>query len=148
MQPQHKRMVGNVGVSHGEWGENVAVDFLRCRGFEIIDRNSRPFAKDARLEIDIVAWERSSDTMVFVEVKQHATCSPYARRLRSVDQRKRANLRRAFAAWRRVNRWHGAYRFDVIEVYGVPDGGRPVIDHIPDVELFAKPGRFVKWKAA
>ena len=78
-------------------------------------------------------------------MKQHAKPSPYSRRLRSVDKRKRENLRRACNAWRRVNRWHGAFRFDVIEVYGVPEGGRPVIDHIEKVDLFAKRGRFVKW---
>ena len=140
-----RKAVDNVGVVHGEWGEAVATEFLRRSGFEIVDRNSCPVAKDGRLEIDIVAWDRRSDTMVFVEVKQHAQLSPYARRLRSVDRRKRDNLRRACNAWRRVNKWHGAYRFDVIEIYGVPEGGRPVIDHIPNVALFARPERFVKW---
>ena len=135
----------NIGVLRGTWGESVAVDHLRRHGYEIVDRNSRPVEKDGRLEIDIVAWDHRKDTMVFVEVKQHAKPSPYARRLRSVDRRKRLNLRRACNAWRRINRWHGAFRFDVIEIYGIPEGGEPVIDHISDVELFAKPGRFVKW---
>ena len=139
------RKADNIGVLHGAWGEAVATDYLRRHGYEIVDRNSRPVERDERLEIDIVAWDRKKDAMVFVEVKQHATLSPYARRLRSVDKRKRMNLRRACNAWRRTNRWHGAFRFDVIEIYGVPDGGKPVIDHVPDVELFAKPGRFVKW---
>ena len=135
----------NIGVQHGTWGESVAVGHLRRHGYEIVERNSRPVEKDERLEIDIVAWDRKKDAMVFVEVKQHAKPSPYARRLRSVDRCKRMNLRRACNAWRRTNKWHGAFRFDVIEIYGVPGGGKPVIDHIPDVELFAKPGRFVNW---
>ena len=139
------RKADNIGVLHGAWGEAVATDYLRRHGYEIVDRNSRPVERDERLEIDIVAWDRRKDAMVFVEVKQHASMSPYARRLRSVDKRKRMNLRRACNAWRRTNRWRGAFRFDVIEIYGVPGGGKPVIDHIPDVELFAKPGRFVNW---
>ena len=139
------RKADNVGVLHGLWGEAVAVDHLRRHGYEIVDRNSRPVEKDERLEIDIVAWDRKKDAMVFVEVKQHAEPSPYARRLQSVNRRKRMNLRRACNAWRRTNKWHGAFRFDVIEIYGVPGGGEPVIDHIPDVELFAKRGRFVNW---
>ena len=139
------RKPGNIGVRHGAWGESVAVGHLRRHGYEIVECNSRPVEKDERLEIDIVAWDRRKDAMVFVEVKQHAKPSPYARRLRSVDRRKRMNLRRACNAWRRTNKWHGAFRFDVIEIYGVPDGGEPVIDHISDVELFAKRGRFVKW---
>ena len=139
------RETENVGVLHGVWGEAVAVDYLRRHGYEIVDRNSRPVVKDERLEIDIVAWDRRKDEMVFVEVKQHAGPSPYARRLQSVNKRKRQNLRRACNAWRRTNRWRGAFRFDVIEIYGVPGGGRPVIDQISDVELFAKRGRFVRW---
>ena len=139
------RKTDNIGVLHGAWGEAVATDYLRRHGYEIVDRNSRPVERDERLEIDIVAWDRRKDAMVFVEVKQHASLSPYARRLRSVDKRKRMNLRRACNAWRRTNKWRGAFRFDVIEIYGVPGGGKPVIDHIPDVELFAKPGRFVNW---
>ena len=139
------READNVSVLHGLWGEAVAVDHLRRHGYEIVDRNSRPVERDERLEIDIVAWDRRKDAMVFIEVKQHAKPSPYARRLQSVDRRKRMNLRRACNAWRRTNKWHGAFRFDVIEIYGVPEGGKPVIDHISDVELFAKRGRFVNW---
>ena len=140
-----RRETVNVGVAHGAWGEDVAAEYLRRGGFEIVERNTRPVERDSRLEIDLVAWDRKADTMVFVEVKQHATLSPYARRLRGVDRRKRENLRRACTAWRRTNKWHGAYRFDVIEIYGTPEGGRPVIDHIEHVELFARRGRFVKW---
>ena len=139
------RKTDNIGVLHGAWGEAVAVDHLRRHGYEIVDRNSRPVERDERLEIDIVAWDRRKDAMVFIEVKQHAKPSPYARRLQSVNKRKRMNLRRACNAWRRTNRWRGAFRFDVIEIYGVPGGGEPVIDHISDVELFAKRGRFVNW---
>ena len=139
------RKVRNLGVEHGAWGESVAAAHLRRNGFEILERNARPVGRDERLEIDIVAWDRKRDEMVFVEVKQHAAVSPYARRLRSVDRRKRRNLRRACNAWRRVNKWSGAFRFDVVEVYGVPEGGAPVIDHIANVALFAASDRFVDW---
>jgi len=135
----------SVGARHGAWGEDVAAEYLRRGGFEIVERNVCPVARDGRLEIDLVAWERRTDTMVFVEVKQHASLSLYARRLRSVNRRKKENLRRACNAWRRSNKWHGAYRFDVIEIYGVPEGGAPVIDHIANVELFTRHERFVKW---
>ena len=134
----------NVGALHGEWGEDVAVEYLRRGGYEIVDRNARPVDDDERLEIDIVAFDWKNDAMVFVEVKQHAEHTPYERRLRSIDRRKRLNLRRACNAWRRANKWHGNFRFDVIEIYGTP-GDRPEIDHVPHVELFAKRGRFVKW---
>ena len=140
-----RRESANVGVAHGAWGEAVAANYLRRGGFEILERNVCPVARDRRLEIDIVAWDRAHDTMVFVEVKQHARPSPYARRLCSVDRQKRINLRRACNAWRRVNKWKGAFRFDVIEIYGVPQGGEPIVDHVAGVDLFARRGRFVRW---
>ena len=139
-----RRESASESVRRGEWGEDVAVEFLRRGGYEIVERQARPVGADARLEIDVIAYDRCRDTMVFVEVKQHAARSAYARRLRGVDRRKRLLLRRACNAWRRVNRWRGDYRFDVIEVYGAP-GARPEVDHIPHVELFPRRGRFVNW---
>ncbi len=135
----------NPGVVHGCWGEDIAVNYLYCNGYDIIERNVRPHRHDRRLEIDIVAVERETSTIVFVEVKQHAKISKYSRRLQSIDYRKRLNLRRACNAWRRQMKWKGAFRFDVIEIYGVPEGGRPIVDHIQRVNLFPVKGRFVNW---
>ena len=83
----------NVGAVHGARGEDVAVEYLRVHGYEIVDRNVRPCSRDRRLEIDVVAYDRMYDVMAFVEVKQHAQRSPYATRLQSVDRRKRDLLR-------------------------------------------------------
>lgn len=135
----------NIGVAHGKWGEDVAVKYLRTHGFEIVDRNPRPVERDKRLEIDIIAWDKRNDVMVFVEVKQHACLSDYARRMRSVNKRKKQNLRRACNAWRRIMKWQGSFRFDVIEIYGVPGKGQPIIDHISNERLFVGQDRFVKW---
>lgn len=137
----------NVGVVHGAWGEDVATEHLRIRGYEIVERNARPCRRDARLEIDVVAYDKTHDIMVFVEVKQHRGHTPYERRLRSVSKKKKALLRTACRAWLWNNRWQGAYRFDVIEVFGEPEKpGQLEIDHIERVELFARPPRFVNWK--
>lgn len=141
MKPRKKE---NIARIHGEWGENLATDFLRREGYEIIERNSHPVKKDRRLDIDIVAYDHRNDAMVFVEVKQHATHSRYEKRLRSVDKRKKTNLLRAFNAWRRENSWHGNFRFDVIEIYGRP-GCIAEIDHVPHVNIFKRPERFVRW---
>ena len=136
----------NIGVRHGEWGENVACRHLRRLGFSILDRNLRPCKRDRRCEIDIVAFFKETDTVVFVEVKQHARRSPYQRRLRSIDERKKRVLLRACRSWLRRERWQGGYRFDVIEVYGNPESGdRPEIDHIERVRLFTPEERFVYW---
>jgi len=142
---QQKPTKPNVGVEHGAWGELKAVEWLRRRGYEIIDRNSRPYARDGRLEIDIVAYDPARDAMVFVEVKQHKSHSPWERRLRSIDREKKRNLRLACNAWRRTNRWQGGYRFDVIEIFGTPQGGEPEIDHVENIRLFVDAARFVHW---
>lgn len=56
-------------------GEQIAVDFLQKNGYEIIERNVR-FGKMG--EIDVIAKEISSDTVVFIEVKYNrAKKSPF-----------------------------------------------------------------------
>jgi len=136
----------NVGVAHGAWGEEVAAEYLRRRGYAIVARNVRPCGWDARLEIDVIAYDTARDILVFVEVKQHRARSPYARRLRSVGAGKMRRLRTACRAWLRARRWQGAYRFDVVEVYGEPGSPRRTeVDHIERVALFADATRYVNW---
>ena len=146
--PETAGRSGNVGVSHGAWGEDVAAEFLRRCGYVIVERNARPVTADARLEIDIVAYDRQLDTMAFVEVKQHRAHTPWERRLRSVDRRKKALLLRSCNAWRWRNGWRGNVRLDVIEVYGEPDRERAEVDHVIDVPLFVRGERAVRWQAA
>lgn len=136
----------NTSVEHGVWGEEVAVEFLRIHGYQIIDRNVRPCSRDRRLEIDIIAYDRMYDTMVFVEVKQHKSHSVYDARLRGVDKRKKALLRRACRTWLMKQCWQSGYRFDVIEVYGEPYSPvKAEIDHIPNVQMFVPGENFVNW---
>lgn len=138
---------GNLGVGHGLWGERKACEFLRAKGYEIFERNVTPYDRDRRLEIDIVAYERASDTLVFVEVKQHKEQSFFGTRLRSIDKRKLRNLRIAANAWRRKNHWEEGYRFDVLEIYGTPETGMPpIVDHIDGVQLFDENGKYINWR--
>lgn len=133
----------NVSVERGCWGEDVAVSHLRSIGWSIVERNARPCRKDRRCEIDIVAYVPIERQVVFVEVKTHKQHSSYANRLWAVNKRKKANLLRACANWLMQRKWHGNYRFDVIEVYGEPDGLiPPEVDHIFNVKLFSPKWRF------
>ncbi len=129
----------------GEWGERVATERLRAEGLVIVERNSRPNVRDRRQEIDIVAYDPQFDTMVFVEVKQHSTHLFCERRIRSIDDRKRRNIRKACAAWRKANNWKGDCRFDVVEVYGTPTTRRPEIDHIQHVYFHTPSIDSVQW---
>ena len=133
---------GRCSVEQGRWGEEVAAAYLRRLGWAILERNARPCRRDARCEIDIIARLRDGG-IVFVEVKTHAGRSEYASRLWRVDRRKKGNLLRACANWIMRNRWHGNFRFDVIEVYGSRAGPvLPEIDHIENVPLFGGNWRF------
>ena len=133
----------NKSVRRGCWGENVAAEHLRRKGWRIVERNSRPCRRDRRCELDIVAYVPSERQVVFVEVKTHRRHSPYASRLWAVDRRKQANLLRASANWLMARKWHGNFRFDVIEVYGDETGNAPPeIDHIANVKLFPPNWRF------
>ena len=143
MVPRHKST--NASVIRGAWGEAVAVERLRREGLVIVERNSRPCPWNRRLEIDIIAYDMKTRTMVFVEVKMHGHLSSRQRRLRSINSHKLANLKKACNAWRRINSYFEGVRFDVIEIYGGPECGKPEIDHIRNVNLFVKSDRFVKW---
>lgn len=136
----------NVGVEHGVWGECAARRYLRKKGYDILEVNVRPFKQDKRLELDIVAIDKQCDCLVFLEVKQHNTRSFYgSERMRSVDKRKISNVRKAANAWRRKVEYMGAFRFDVLQIYGTPELGVVQIVHTKDVRMFVKSNRFVDW---
>ena len=135
----------NVGVMHGVWGEDVAAEVLRRKGYKILARNVRPCAWDKRLEIDVVAYDREADALTFVEVKQHAHHSKWETRLRSVNARKKRLLKVACNTWRKQHAWEGGFRFDVIEVFGAPNQGAVEVDHIRHVNLFTPAARAVNW---
>lgn len=126
----------NGSVARGRWGEDVAAAYLTGLGWRIVGRNLRPCAKDRRCELDIVAFAPDSRCVVFVEVKTHRRHSEWAGRLWAVDRQKKRNILRASASWLMQRRWHGNFRFDVIEVYGDHGDMQPEIDHVENVRLF------------
>jgi putative endonuclease len=103
----------------GSQAESAAADYLKKKGFSIIERNyRRPFG-----EIDIVARDR--ETVVFVEVKSRAG-SGFGGPEGTVGSAKQRKLVRAAQAWLRSRRWEGPARFDVVAFEGSE------IRHIPD----------------
>lgn len=111
--------------SVGQRGEDAAVDFLRKRGMQIVERNAR-----SRLgEIDIVARDRG--TLVFVEVKcrrQTGGDPPQA----AVTLGKQRRLGRLAAGYLRRHRLREVpCRFDVVAVTLDPRGRVARIRHLP-----------------
>jgi putative endonuclease len=91
----------------GRYGEDVAAEHLRRKGFEILARNVRT----AFGEIDLVALD--GGVVVFVEVKARRGAGA----LEAVDARKRLRLSRlALAFLARAGWMDRAARFDVVAV--------------------------------
>ena len=104
----------------GAQGEDIAIDYLRLKGYTIMDRNWR----SGHREIDIVA--RKDDTIVFVEVKARANAF-YGRPEDAVTRRKMHLLVLAADAYLRYYAIDLEVRFDVIAITGTTD--KPHIKH-------------------
>ncbi len=108
----------------GTLGEEAAAEYLREKGFEILERNYRIL----RGELDIIA--RDAGTLVFVEVKTAATMS-YGPPETWVTPHKRRQLGRLAAAYiARTRSAADECRFDVVAVSRVR--GQQRIQHIQD----------------
>lgn len=101
--------------SLGDWGEALAADYLRRRGWEVLARQYR-----CRFgEVDLIA--RQGRIVCFVEVKTRTNLSLGLPR-EYVDRRKRERLRRTAACFLAELGEDWAARFDVAEVYTADDG--------------------------
>ena len=101
----------------GRHGERVAARYLKRNGYRILARNYRA----GRHEIDLIAEERATDTIVFVEVKTRSEGS-WGRPMEAVNASKQRFLRLAAEQWLSEHDAFGrSARFDVIEVL-LPDG--------------------------
>lgn len=104
----------------GNQGEEAAARYLQARGFAVLARQWR-----CRYgELDLIA--RSPDGVVcFVEVKLRSANSIAPPRA-FVDRRKRDKLRLSASLWLSARNPDAPARFDVAEVYALPDGSLQV----------------------
>lgn len=109
----------------GARGEDLAVRYLRKKGYKVIERNYHcPWG-----EIDLVARER--DTLVFIEIKSRSS-SEFGLPQDAVDrfkQRKLIQVARAYIHEHHVRESIMA-RFDVVAIQLTPSG--PKIEIIKD----------------
>ena len=103
----------------GDFGENLAVRFLKKRHYKVLNRNLH-FSHN---ELDIVALNKKDNVIVFVEVKTRSVdddlYSPFGPPSASVTKQKQIRTVQAARNFLRDNlRFHKYQpRFDVIEVY-------------------------------
>ncbi len=112
----------------GRWGEEVAIAFLRKKGYSIIRQDWRSGHRD----IDIVA--RQGNTVVFVEVKTRAN-REFGNPEDAVNHQKRENLRRAINHYVKSHKLSNPLRFDIISIVGSL-GSLPEITHFADIPLY------------
>lgn len=110
----------------GAAGEEIAREYLRAKGYAILDRNwSTTFG-----ELDIVA--KRNDTLVFVEVKTRRAASTETA-LEAVTRSKHERILKAVYQYLHDHDIdsEAVWRVDVIAV-AIAGGGQPRIDHVED----------------
>ena len=104
------------GRAEGTWGEALAADYLRQRGYRLAAHSYQ-----CRFgEIDLIAWD--GDILCFVEVKTRTNLSCGLPR-EYVTPQKQQRLRKTAAWYLMVKDLDCPARFDVAEVYA--DGPHP-----------------------
>jgi putative endonuclease len=96
-------------IKRGIEGENLAADFLRTKGWEIVARNYR----HGRGEIDLII--RKDNWTIFVEVKTRSS-SAYGEPEEFVDERKARMIYDAAEEYIFSTNWQGHVRFDVVSI--------------------------------
>jgi len=111
--------------NRGLIAEDIAVDFLRLRGYVILERNYRY----RKAEIDIIA--RDDDTIVFVEVKLRKADPRGATPLEAVDAKKQKLMTKGAIYYASKQYGHGInLRFDVVGLTLDDYRGTMQISHI------------------
>ncbi len=107
----------------GKKGEEIAMEFLRNKGFEILQHNWT-YGKD---EIDIIA--RDNEFLVMVEVKTRSSVH-FGEPETFVSLKKQKFIIRAANEYILKTNFMGETRFDIIGIVITPEGHD--IRHIPD----------------
>lgn len=109
-------------IKTGSNGENMAAEFLKEKGFEIVTRNYR----HKRAEIDLIV--KRDDWLLFVEVKTRSS-SAFGEPEEFVDEFKSRKIFEAAEEYIFSTDWQGHVRFDVISIKLGPP---PEIEHFED----------------
>ena len=125
-QPQKNGFIMADHNDFGKLGEDLAVNYLTGKGYEILERNWRNIHK----EIDIIA--KDGKFLVIVEVKTRQT-DEYGNPDIAVTKQKQRCLISAANSYIFRNHLEMETRFDIISI--IFKDGQPVIEHIEDAFL-------------
>ncbi len=115
--------MGETSKLRGALGEEVAVNFLRTKGYQVIGINFKVRGG----EIDIIA--KNKNFVIFVEVKTRKSAK-FAEAKEFVTYAKQRKIVHATKHWLSRNPTDLQPRFDVIEVYTYNNSTNFKINHI------------------
>lgn len=99
----------NIGI----YGEELVCEYLQENNYHIKDRNFY----NRQGEIDIIAYDKTSKEIVFVEVKTR-TNTKYIKPVEAVNGKKQIHIIKVAKHYLYIKKLeNAAVRFDVIEVY-------------------------------
>ncbi len=110
-------------IKKGKEGEELAANFLKEKGYEIIERNYR----HKRSEIDLIV--KKNNWLVFVEVK-YRTSDAFGYPEEFVDYKKVKNILTGAEEYTYIIDWRGNVRYDIVAVRNI--NGELEIKHIED----------------
>jgi putative endonuclease len=121
----------------GKIGEQIATDYLKNKGFEILCRNFKNNSGRRLGEIDIVAKDKEAEELVFVEVKTRG----YQRYKDTLPEenitpsklRKLSRIASAYLNSRDLS--EASYRFDAVSVWVDEDANMAKIKHLKSIFL-------------
>ena len=105
-------------------GENLAVTFLKEKGYRIIARNYRT----SMGEIDVIAQD--GNTLVFIEVKTR-TDELFGQPFEAVNKKKRHKMKNVALLYMKRHERNFPVRFDVVSIF-YKANGKKEIEHIMD----------------
>lgn len=121
----------------GQIGEKVAAEFLRKNGYKILDTNYQNSTGRRLGEIDIIAQEKESDEIVFVEVKtreyQKYKDTPPEENITYSKLKKLEKIASAYLYAHRLR--EKAYRFDAISVWLDLASKKAIVKHLKSIYL-------------
>ena len=115
-----KRKTKNIG----SYGEGLALDFLRNKGYLLLEKNWRW----SRAEIDLIF--QYDQTLVIVEVKTRSS-SFFGHPASMLSSRQKRFLWEAANMYMAENGWEGEVRFDIVSVL-LKKHAPPLIEHFVD----------------
>lgn len=121
----------------GQTGEQVAANYLKNKGYEILDMNFKNNSGRRLGEIDIVARDSQQDEIVFVEVKtreynRYKDTLP-EENINYLKLRKLAKISTIFLREQKMENCN--YRFDAISVWLDYGTRMAKIKHLPNIFL-------------